>query len=187
MTVANVNGAAAVNPVQFGAATAGNGIAFTGGYNSQSWGRLVLSNVNGSELTALVAPLTAQYYNGAAFVTNIGDNCTALNLAGQFSLNNPATAGGANQAGTASMTVGASGSSATLTNSPLVAGVGGLSFSSPGAGNTGYINIVSNFTSLPWLLFNWNQNGSNNTSPKAVVTFGEYQGNPAIIFLKEVY
>jgi hypothetical protein len=68
-----------------------------------------------------------------------------------------------------------------------VAGNADLSFSSPGAENTGYINISGNFVSLPWLLFDWDSNGLQDNSPTARVTFGVYHGNPKIIYFREVY
>lgn len=42
------------------------------------FGRLRLSNANGSELLALQVPVEAQYWNGAAFITNREDSCTAI-------------------------------------------------------------------------------------------------------------
>jgi autotransporter adhesin len=104
-----------------------------------------------------------------------------------FSLSNPSTSNGATQLGSATMTVGTGNSAASLLNSPVVNGLGGLTFSSPGAGNTGYINVSSNFSSLPWLLYNWNQAGLGNTSPTAVATFGVYQGSNKVIYFKEMY
>jgi len=69
------------NPASFGAATAGNGIAFTAG-NSKAmrFGRLWLGNALGSELLALPIPIQTQYWNGTDFVTNtLDNNCTTIN------------------------------------------------------------------------------------------------------------
>jgi hypothetical protein len=186
VTVGYVNGAASSNPVYFGSAGSSSNIGFTNGNNMQYWGRLALSNANGSELLPLTLPLTAQYYNGSTFVTSANDNCTTPTLS-MFSLSNPSTSNGATQLGSATMTVGTGNSAASLLNSPVVNGLGGLTFSSPGAGNTGYINVSSNFSSLPWLLYNWNQAGLGNTSPTAVATFGVYQGSNKVIYFKEMY
>ena len=188
VTVGNVNGVATSNPVQFGSATSGNGISFTGNYNTQVWGRLSMSNINGSELVALTVPVFTEYYNGSAFVPNTSDNCTALSLASQILLSNPSTSNGNSQAGTATMTIGAGSSNTSLVNTILSSGVSGISFSAPGAGNTGYINVTSNISStLVWLLYPWNQAGTGNSSPSAVATFGVYQGNPHVIYFREVY
>ena len=185
--VANTDGAAGGNPVTFGAASAGNGIAFSGGSKTLRWGRLALGNAYGSELKALSVPLFSEYFNGTAFVANTLDNCTSLTLSSQLILSNPNTASGAAQAGNASMTLGTGSSKATLVNAPLVSGDAGLSFSAPGADNTGYIDIRGNFANLPWLLFDWDHNGMQDNSPSARATFGLYKGNSQQIYLREVY
>jgi hypothetical protein len=190
--VANVNGTTINNSnslVSFGSASAGNGISFTNGYNNQLWGRLTLTNANGTELTPLIIPVTAQYFNGFSFVPNASDNCTNLNLSNQIYLSNSATSGGSTQSGTTAMTLGLGSSTASLLASTLVSGAGGISFSSPGAGNTGSISINSNFSNtLPWLAYPWNQGNTQDAqSPSALVTFGVYQGSPKIIYLHEVY
>lgn len=186
--VANINGGAGVNPVRFGAASAGNGISFTGGNKAQRWGRLALGNAYGSEFVALSVPLFAEYFNGSSFISNTSDNCTALTLSSQLALSNPVTNSGATKAGNAVMTIAPSGTSqASLANATLLNGVAGLSFSAPGAGNTGYIDITGNFASMPWLLFDWDKNGVQDNSPTAKATFGIYKGNSKQIYLREVY
>jgi len=186
--VANINGGAGVNPVGFGAATVGNGISFTGGNKAQRWGRLALGNAYGSELVALSVPLFTEYFNGSSFISNTSDNCTALTLSSQLALSNPLTNSGATKAGNAVMTIAPAGTSqASLVNATLLNGVAGLSFSAPGAGNTGYIDISGNFASMPWLLFDWDNNGVQDNSPTAKATFGIYKGNSKQIYLREVY
>lgn len=192
VSVANVNGSAINNSnstVSFGTASAGLGISFTGGYSTQKWGRLVMSNAHGSELAPITLPLSTEYYNGVTFVLNTNDSCTAISLNGQIYLSNSLTGGGASQSGTAIMNVGSGTSSASLQASLISSGSGGISFSSPGTGNTGSITINSDISNaLPWLLFPWNQgNPKNALSPNAVVTFGIYQGNPKLIFFREMY
>jgi cytoskeletal protein CcmA (bactofilin family) len=185
--VAHINGVAGNNPVKFGAASAGNGIAFSGGNKTQRWGRLTLSNAHGSELTALPMPLFSEYFNGTAFVVNTADNCTSLSLSTQLKLSNSNTSGGALQAGSTAMTITLGTSTATLANTPLLAGNGGLSFSAPGAGNTGYIDVSADLSILPWLLFDWDHDGVHDDAPTAKATFGIYKGNSRQIYLREVY
>jgi hypothetical protein len=178
---------ASSNPVSFGAASAGNGIAFSGGNKSMRWGRLVMQNAYGSELMPLDLPLFSEYFNGSSFVGNTADLCTSLTLSSQLSLSNPVTASGVAQPGNSVMTIGSGSSRATLANSPLLAGAAGLSFSAPGSGNTGYIDISGNFSALPWLLFDWDHDGSHDDSASARVSFGVYQGNNRQIYWREVY
>lgn len=188
VTVANINAVAGVNPVRFGMASAGNGMAFTGNNKEQRWGRLALQNAYGSELIPLPVSLYSEYFNGSSFVMNTADNCSTLALNSQLALSNPVTAGGASQAGNASMTLAPSGNSqAVLSHSILLAGDAGLSFSAPGSGNIGYIDITGNFASLPWLLFDWDHDGAHNNSPVARASFGIYGGNRQQIYWREVY
>lgn len=176
-----------ISPVKFGEAVAEHGIGFSGANKSMRWGRLAMQNAYSSELIPLAVPLFSEYFNGSGFVGNTADQCTALTLGTQLSLRNSATAAGTAQAGNAIMTVGAGTSRATLANAPLASGAAGLSFSAPGSGNTGYIDITGNFSSLPWLLFDWDHDGNHDNSPSARASFGLYKGNEQQIYRREVY
>jgi hypothetical protein len=187
VAVGNINGLANGNPVKFGAASAGQGIGF-GGHKTQRWGRFNMQNAFGSEIAVLSLPLYSEYYNGSAFVLNSADNCTSLNLFSQLRLGNPSTAAGVLQAGNVAMTIAPSGTTqASLANSTLAAGNAGLSFSAPGAGNTGYVDITGNFSGLTWLLFDWDHDGAQDDSPSARASFGLYKGNTRQIYFREVY
>ena len=78
--VANIDGIAGINPVSFGAASAGNGIAFTGGAIAKRmrFGRLFLGNGFGSVLLDLPLLLRTEYYDGSFFIPNAEDSCTTL-------------------------------------------------------------------------------------------------------------
>ncbi|MBI2802814.1 MAG: hypothetical protein HYX63_21510 [Gammaproteobacteria bacterium] len=181
----------ASNPARFGAATAGNGIAFDDGnattINDKQllWGRLRLSSGFGSELLAVTAnALVENYTGGGAFVTNPIDQCTTIPLAGialSSSLATPAT-------GVASIPIKAAATTvAAVANSPLLLGRSGFVFSPPGQGNTGYANLrydlaVANQT---WLQFDWAGTGSYNQDPTARVDFGIYSGSNKVIYTRE--
>lgn len=187
-TLQDADGVAAIsNPVSFGVASAGNGIAFTGGNKPMRWGRLVMQNAYGSELLPLALPLSSEYFNGSSFIPNTADQCTSLTLNSQLQLSNPAIASGSAQPGNTAMTLGAGTATATLANSPFLAGSAGLSFSAPGSGNTGYIDITGSISSLPWLLFDWDHDLSHDDSPTARASFGIYKGNEQQIYWREVY
>ncbi|MDD2761883.1 MAG: hypothetical protein PHH11_16520, partial [Methylomonas sp.] len=185
--VGHINGAAGANPISFGAAGTGTGIAFTGGHKSQRWGRLNLGNAHGSELNALSVPWFSEYFTGTAFTLNSLDNCTQLNLSAQLKLGNPTTSSGSLQPGSTTMTLGTGSSTASLATATLVSGNANLNFSAPGAGNTGYIDLKGHFTDLPWLLFDWDHDGAHDDSPSARASFGLYKGNSQQIYLREVY
>ena len=186
VVVANVGGTPQTNPITFGAASAGNGISF-GTSKAHRWGRLVINNAHGTELIDISVPLFAEYFDGINFVANTADTCTTIALSSQLSLSNPGTAGGAAQPGNTAMLIGSGTSSATLLNSPLSSGNAGLSFSAPSAGNTGYINLNSDLSSFPWLLFDWDNDASHDDNPSGKVTFGIFSGHSKQIYFREVY
>ena len=161
------------------------------------FGRLVLGNVNGSELSSLAMPIQTQYYGTNGYQPNDNssasyqDTCTstAFSAAGDLQLTNPDTGGGAAQTGTTTMTIGAGSTTPTLIlmtqpNDLLYT----LDFSAPGAGHTGYVDVQTLLsTDFPWLLSNWGGDTTFGTNPSARVTFGVFQGNPKDIYLRELY
>lgn len=66
------------SPIVIGAATSGNGVAFTGNAKSQRFGRLYFEPQYGSERLPMVVKLRAEYFDGTAFVPNTADLCTSL-------------------------------------------------------------------------------------------------------------
>ncbi|ABA87656.1 type IV pilus biogenesis protein MshQ, putative [Syntrophotalea carbinolica DSM 2380] len=170
--------AADANPVSFGEATAGNGIAFDAGKDMR-WGRLAMKNAYGSELVALSMPMRSEYFTGDAFVQNLEDGCTALALS-QLTLNNGTTSVSGDQA----IAVGSGSSSAALL-SPLLAGDAGLTFSAPGS--PGYIDVKADLSLLPWLRYDWDGDGSHDDDPTARASFGIYRGRPGMIYIRESF
>ncbi|MEK7795238.1 MAG: DUF6701 domain-containing protein, partial [Candidatus Hydrogenedentota bacterium] len=173
----------AVNPASFGAATSGNGMAFSSG-KEMRFGRILLHNAYGSELVALSMPMRAQYYmsDTDGFVTNTDDACTSVAL-GQLSLSN--TTAPTPVAGTSAKTVGSSTTTATIGNAPFVAGDAGLSFSAPGLGGYGYVDVTVDLSATSWLRFDWN--GTGDVDPTGRATFGLYRGSPKHIYLRQRY
>lgn len=150
------------------------------------YGRLRLPNAFGPENAPLIMALRAEFFNGVGFVTNTLDNCTSLPLATRIFLTNPATAGGAAQPGTTAMNIGTGTTSAIMANAPFVNGDAGLSFSSPGAGNVGYVDIRADVSAYPWLQIDWDNNGSLDPNLNARANFGIYRGNDRIINWREI-
>jgi hypothetical protein len=66
------------SPIVLGSATAGGGVAFTGGFKSQRFGRLYFEPSHGSDRLPMDVPLRAEYFDGIAFVPNSDDACTSL-------------------------------------------------------------------------------------------------------------
>lgn len=146
---------------------------------SLRFGRLRIANAVGSELLNLPVPLTAQYWNGAGFVTNTLDSCTSL-TAPTLSFFTQNTN---NQL--------ASGETTATYNNPFIAGVGGLSLSAPGNGNFGYLDVT--VTAPAWLQYNWDgvdQSSDSNLfddNPRARAAFGKRRGSDKVIIRREIY
>lgn len=177
------------NPLAFGAATAGAGIAFDAG-KALRFGRLRLTNATGSELRALPVPLTAQYWNGQGYVANTADNCTVIPPLAAVAQTSPLSPGLTFYAQTADNRLTAGETSASLT-SPLVAGSAGLVLGAPGTGNHGYLDLVADTPA--WLKFNWDgvdQSADGNwpdDNPRARATFGKRRGADSVIIRREIY
>ncbi len=151
--------------------------------SSMRFGRLELRNAVGSERLALALPAATQYYNGVGFATNPLDNCTNVSMAALDLANDdedPAQ-------GDADIAIDGGTSTASIANAPLIGGEMGLSFSSPGTGNTGYADLSVNLTSegLSWLLFDWDGDGAHDDNPVARASFGLYSGSSYIIDFRE--
>ena len=158
------------NPVGFGAATAGWGIAFSNGKELR-YGRAVLVNAHGSELLPLPVPLKTQYYNGANFIDHTSDSCTTFTAANLTMTPNP----------------GGLSSTATVANNPLLAGDAGLALSATGSGNTGYYDLSYTLTSFSWLLGDWDGDSAYDDDPASRATFGIFKGSDMLIYSREIY
>ncbi len=176
-----------VNPVSFGAATAGNGIAFGGGKDTR-FGRLRLQNAHGSELLNLRIPMTAQYWNGSAFVTNLNDNCTSI-AAANIKLQNYQPAGFPVNMPQANV----------VTGGAFVNGVGSLRLNKPDPAVKGSVDVcvdigADNSTTCvattpatrSYLQGAWTGTDYDD-DPAARATFGVYKGRDEFIYLRESY
>ncbi len=147
------------------------------------YGRLNLQNSLGSELLQLPVSLTAQYWNGNAFILNTDDSCTTVSA--------PASSSGLTfytevVAGVPGNHLSAAETTATVSaTGKLVTGDAQLKFTAPGSGNDGYFDL--SITAPNWLKFDWNAAISGEESPSGRATFGIYKGNDRQIFLREVY
>jgi uncharacterized repeat protein (TIGR01451 family) len=168
------------------------------------FGRLRLSNAVGSELLALPVPLTAQYWNGFAFVKNSADTCTnisAENLGFTFP----------------SGSVAKPNNLAACETELTIAGSAPdyrLNLSAPGDSNIGWADLTLNLAGppsgvqclavgsagdaadlagLPWLQYNWDgvdQASDGNLfddNPRARATFGKRKGSDKVIIRREIY
>ena len=151
------------------------------------YGRLFLQSAHGPETDNLAVPMVTQYWNGSAFVTSADDSCSLVPLSGITfdgnSIDNVANRIVTLDSGTTTGTLNISGTDAASNSGGFA-----LTFSAPGAGNTGYFPIgVSSVDD--WLRYDWDQNGSADDASltNALVTFGRSRGNDRMIFWQERY
>lgn len=172
-------------------------LAFDAG-NSFRYGRLRLQNANGSQLISMPIPIETQFWNGAAFITNAADNCTAIATA-NVALGNFTP--GLAVADVTPLTVGGA----------FTAGVGALRLRAPGSGKRGSLDVSVNLTGgvagascstvpplpastgsgLSWLQGAWCVAGLNppppnfDRDPTARATFGVYRNSDRFIYQRE--
>lgn len=178
----------------------GNDHVQVGADTAVRFGRLRMQNAIGSERLPLTVPIETQYWNGAGFITNTDDSCTALarsNIALDF---NPPSNLSACETAVSTPSVTFSGGAGTLT------------LTAPGVGNTGSVLLTANLNAASgnycnpasfvaaanaikgYLLGRWNDasnpdadaNTSYDDPPSARAAFGLYGGRPNnFIFQRE--
>lgn len=129
-------------------------------------GRLWLNNAYGSELLPLAVPVKTQYWGASGWATNTADSCTVL-----------VTPTNANAGLTNTLKAA---TTATLGIPPVLAGVGRLSLSAPGAGNAGLVDISGSILRgvNTWLTL---------SPPSARACFGSCGPRSPVIYFRERY
>ena len=148
------------------------------------YGRLFTQDVHGPESTSLPVPFNTQYWDGS-WLLNTDDNCTAIPRT-LISFSGVA-ADIVNPADLVAIlgTSDAIFDSITATDVMFNNGDAGLLFSASGI--PGNIPVDVDLSSMQWLQYDWDENGSLDTDvPTATVTFGSYRGNDRIIYWQEV-
>lgn len=144
------------------------------------FGRMQIQNTYGPETATVNQPVFFQYFNGTHFVTNTDDTCTpfaasniTLQVEGETALAPGVVTDVEIGSGTTNLAIG----------TPLTEGHVNLTYSAPGAGNTG---TISNTYSVPaWLQFDWDGDGIHDNNPSATAIFGRYRGNDRVIYWLE--
>jgi len=155
----------------------------------QRWGRLVIANAGGSELLPLALPMRTQYFDGAAFVANTQDACSSF-AATDLVLSNALESGQSD--GDILVSIGpacsgAGSSTATIADDPFLDGAAGLSFSAPGEGCTGFVDVTLPLDALgaSYLQFDWDGDGTHAEDPQGRASFGIFSGSGELIYARE--
>ncbi|MDI3324328.1 LamG domain-containing protein [Pontibacterium granulatum] len=144
------------------------------------FGRMQIQNTYGPETASLNQPVFVQYFDGSNFVTSADDSCTpfatsniVLQVEGESALAQGVVTNVDIGSGTTNLAIG----------SALASGEANLTYSAPGAGNTG---TITNIYAVPdWLRFDWDGDGSHDDNPSATAIFGRYRGNDRVIYWLE--
>ncbi len=139
-------------------------------------GRVVLHAGFAAETAPLDLRVSAQRWNGSAFVTNSADSCTALSAA------DASLASFAGNLGTGETAPIAPASPLLLSSGTSIA-TRHLRLSAPGLGNDGTVRVTLDVDD--WLTWEWASNGVP-SDPFATATFGHYRGHDRIVFRREV-
>lgn len=148
------------------------------------FGRLVLENAYGPENELLPITVKAEYWNGAAFVTNPQDNCSPLNDSRIVSpiIFDPEDSG--------STTITAD-SNPLWPNvnqgSSVINGASQLWLNAPDPVLRGTGNVEYQLNDHPWLQYDWNADGGFDENPTAEFMFGRFRGNPRQIYWRELF
>jgi len=154
------------------------------------YGRLRLDDAFGPETHPLLVNFATEYWTGNYFAVNANDSCTQVP---RTAITYPAGAISTDANRTVSLTGGSTqGTYSTINSTHVLFGVSsppgtaGQQFTSPNGG-TGRFVVGVNLTDLPWLRFDWNQDGdySDVSLPNASFEFGSYRGNDRLIYWRE--
>ena len=150
------------------------------------FGRLRCQNALGSDKTALPMPMTAEYWNGTAFTTNLLDSCTPIA---------PADIGKGNFRG--NLTAPELGAP---TVTAISSGAGRITLPKPSGGDGNYVGALDvtfnvSGAGLPFLLGNWSAADPDSSAatayddnPVCGASFGLYGSQPKqFIFFRENY
>lgn len=142
------------------------------------FGRVNMNDVGGVEGGDITVPLQVQYWNGDAFVNNTSDSFTDID----------------SEVDGSPTVIWPEGATTSVTLQGYADVQSGVSHGFTAKQDPNFItreqveiwqalNTTSN--PLPWLMFDWDQNGTDEENPSTVVTFGIYRGNDRVIYRGE--
>ncbi|MFN3237024.1 MAG: DUF6701 domain-containing protein [Pseudomonadales bacterium] len=138
------------------------------------YGRLEVQNAFGSETSPLEVAVRTTVFNGGSYMVNGADSCTSYQ-ASEVSLGNY-------QDGLPAVSVLSPSALTNLASGRSLTGQG-LLLSSPGATNTGSVDVTLDAPS--WLEYDWT--GSGPQDPFGTAIFGQFRGHDKVIYWREVF
>ncbi|EOV0351966.1 DUF6701 domain-containing protein [Vibrio fluvialis] len=168
------------------------------------YGRMVLGDVGGTSVSTINVPLRVEYWQGSRFAINADDSGSYFATPNEYVCKQ--TVWSTSGSGSSSKLIGsdtssswakvASGKSSVVFATPASSDetadvreqvrfwlrLDDDAHSSPQLSESG-VNCGAQYTSQPWLQYNWRDKGDED--PSAVVTFGIHRGNDKVIFRGE--
>ncbi len=171
------------------------GVAIGATLNTR-FGRMHLLDAFGPELAAIPMAWQTEYWDGASFIDNTDDHCTQLAISDVSFTGASSTVDAA--ADTITVTIGGissifdfadpNGASDCLTalNIGFCDGRAGIQYGAPGTVISYPISV--DLTNLPYLRFDWDQDGNYNdvSHPVVNVNFQSYRGHDRVINWQEI-
>nr|WP_306667758.1 DUF6701 domain-containing protein [Pseudoteredinibacter isoporae] len=152
------------------------------------YSRLFTESRHGPETSDLPVPFEIQSWAGHSFLRNESDSCSLIeradvSFASTGTLDVPANL----QATIAASSTLAGFIDLQATHIRFEEGTAGLVFSAPGSGNRGQVEIRVDYTQLPWLSHDWNQNSiaDDVQLPDAIARFGTLRGHDLLVYWRE--
>jgi MSHA biogenesis protein MshQ len=146
------------------------------GDTQQRYGRMRIQNVYGPETLALQLPILSEYFSDGGYLLNTDDGCTALDVDAVDFVDGSYTGNlDEDETGVASGLESVTLSLGETTDFSLLA---------PEAGNDGSVDVTYSLSDMSWLQYDWDGDGALD-DPTAKATFGIYQGNPHLIYMRE--
>lgn len=152
------------------------------------FGRLRLDDAFGPESVDLPVNFVTEFWTGSFFTRAQSDQCTQVP---RTAIRYPAGAIDNDAHRTVALNGGSTqGQYTDLQTHAVIFADGGAGhfFSAPGTG-TGNFQVDVDLQALPWLRYDWNQDGdfSNDLELRANFGFGQYRGHDRIIYWREVF
>lgn len=150
--------------------------------------RLFTQSRHGPETSSLPVPFEVQSWAGHSFIRNESDSCSVIeradvSFASTGTLDVPANL----QASIAASSTLAGFVDLSQDHIGFDQGSAGLVFSAPGLGNRGEVEILVDYSQLPWLSHDWNQNAIDDDVrlPAALARFGTLRGHDLLVYWRE--
>ncbi|WP_117236081.1 DUF6701 domain-containing protein [Vibrio maerlii] len=139
------------------------------------YGRVNLSDAGGVSGSRITVPLQVEYWNGVTFVRNDADSFTDIE---------------AEEADAEVIWPAGATTTATLSGeADIIRGVSNEFIAEQTTETREQVEIWQELDStdnpMPWLMFDWDQNQTDEENPSTVVTFGIHRGNDRVIYRGE--